>query len=253
MQAGRLQEVASGQVDTIQYRFLIDGEPDTPSAVSVKIESPGGDELVATTALVGPFADGLITYSRTWDADDYPPTRALADVLPEGTAPKLNRNFGFRATWTITSSGSQVYTRYTYFEPVLRHFLSQLNDDDLVELFPQLKDQLDDPSNGTFAAWRNKAWEKIARLVERETGRHPGDTFAPEEFFECHRQWTLKEFFFTIARREGDIFWDRFKEAKSEAEREYRLVMGSLSMDEDRNSKYKPKERSRRRWQSVGR
>lgn len=253
MRVGRPQEVLSGQTDTIEYRFLdADGAPQTPTNVTVAIESPSGEVLQTATTSGVTISDSLITYQRTWDAANYPPTRSLADTLPADSMPKENRNFGYKATWVITYGGSD-YTRLTYFEPVNRHFLSQLSDADLTELFPQLQKQLTDPTNGTFAAWRNKAWEKIAKRVERETGRHPGDTFLPEEFFECHRQRTLQEFFFTISRREGDVFWERYQECKQEADAEYRLAMGMLSMDDNRDKQWGPSEKTRRRLQGVGR
>jgi len=211
MRDGQVQEVQVDLTETLVYRWFTDFAPAAVASAKVTIYSPDGSELVALTATGITISTQTITYSRTWT---------------EATFPK---GYGYRAEWEIVV-GSTTYYRRTYFDVVLRHFDSQLADADLTDLHPYLADQL--PSSvTTFTAYRRAAWNRIERMAREQTGKHPGDLFRPERFFECHRQWTLALFFFGISRRVDDESWGKYEVCEKAGTAEFQAALARSEVD----------------------
>jgi hypothetical protein len=209
---GYRQEVMRGVVDTLVHRFQLDHTDTTPTAVTVGIYSPSGVELVAPpgAALTITFPNEKITISFLW-----PATWELLE--------------GYYAVLTIVAGGV-TYTRRLHFDLVAAHFESMLSDEDLVNLYPNLASQL--PSGTTtFRAYRRRAWYRIGRYLRQAGGFSGGRFLRPDAFYDVHLSWTLREFFLTISRREGDIWWRRMEILENEGREEMRLALQRCSLD----------------------
>tara|TARA_R100001086_G_C11789581_1_gene245823 strand:+ start:31 stop:738 length:708 start_codon:yes stop_codon:yes gene_type:complete len=232
-EAGRTQEILEGTTDTLTVSFLVDGEPQTPTAATVEVRSPGNSILLADTDTGVSLGAGFAKLTQSWSADTYP-----YDEF-------------YRAEWTITYN-SLTHQKRQYFDVVRRRFESGLADSDLIDICPDLADQL--PSGvTTFATWRNRAWDRIRNMVRAHTKKPVGAFAMPELLFEAHRMLTLADFHRSISRREGDVFWAQYESYQDEFDAEIKSSLSSAPVDDDQNKTIEASEVRSQRFRNWGR
>lgn len=232
-EAGRTQEILEGTTDTLTVSFLVDGEPQTPTAATVEVRSPGDSVLLAATSTGVTFGAGFAQLEQAWSADTYP-----YDEF-------------YRAEWTITYN-SNTYQKRQYFDVVRRRFESGLTDTDLTDICPDLADQL--PSGTTtFSKWRNRSWDRIRSMVRAHINKPVGAFALPELLFEAHRMLTLADFHRSISRREGDVFWAQYESYQDEFDAEIKAALSRAPVDEDQNKSIEKDEVRSQRFRNWGR
>jgi len=193
---------------------------------SVQILDPAGAEVVAATA-VGLTTDSAHTaiYTREWDADTFPRSYDYHNNERDGY-----RNY-YRAVWLLNTD---TYQRVTYFEVIRRRFTSQLTDTDFTDRHPYLTAQL--PSTETtFAAYRQRAWDRIAIAIEQKIERNPGDLYFPEAFSLAHEYATLSDFWLNNSFDGADVSEDKMKHKRAEEQfaSAFDVAMSKVLIDTD--------------------
>lgn len=203
------QCVVQGQEDALYVRLLhpITEAPITLSGThTITIYNPSNSEVVAATSSGVTASGHTATYTRTWTEATFP--RSYQTTLDARSA---QRQF-YRARWSLNTGA---YLRDTYFEVIRRRFLPQLTDADFTARHPYLSAQL--PSGQTtFAAYRQRTWDRISLLITQRTGRNPGDLYLPETFSLCHEYWTLADFYLNNSFDGAAISEDTYKAERFE-------------------------------------
>jgi len=206
--AGRTQEIVQGVRDTLRHRFLLGGVPQTPTAATVTIYSPGGSVLV--TAAAATIGGSDISYSGTWPAATYP------------------YDEHYRAVWAC-AYGALDYFRVGYFDVVAHAFRSLLTDTDLTDAHPNL---LDLSSASDFSKQRAAAWAAVRARVRNQVRRPAGFVTNPEIFFEAHLHLALSNILRDhVSRSAGDVEQERADFHEARAREALEVAFGQIDLD----------------------
>lgn len=229
-----MQTVQRGGKGALTYTFL---HPTTYEPVtlnvpgcSVDILDIGGSTLVSGAAVTG--SSNTVTYTPA-----SPWTYGSGDDFEEG----------YQAVWTLTD-GTDTWERRTYFRITRRLFTSQVTDDDVRDVQPELTTAW----TGSLAAWRRTAWDSLTQHVERALGgQYPGRVFdGPERFRLAHVYWTLRDFYRASSTDGGGDDSTRASDYQARGLQEIQSALGDIAVDNNDDGLYqRPTEG--RQWHRV--
>lgn len=229
--------VQRGGKGALTFTFL---HPDTFEPVTllapnsqVDILDVGGSSIAAAQpVVVSGTNNNIVTYTPTsaWDQDE---------------------DEGYIAVWTL-GDGTNTWERRTYFRIARRLFVSQVDDEYVRGLQPELSTAW----TSSMAEWRRSAWRSLEQHVTRamkaayldsphEDIQYPGQIFDPEVFELGHAYWTLRDFYRAASTDGGGDDATRAKEYHQEGLREIQSALGDLALDLNDDGRYQKPTESR--------
>ncbi|MHB8053678.1 MAG: hypothetical protein ACYDH3_00275 [Candidatus Aminicenantales bacterium] len=213
-------QAVKDQAYPIEVKVYSAGVQVKPTAASIVIKDPDGDEALASTAMtVG--STGTLTYSLASSKTDELWENAVMEII-----------------YTISTV---VYRATFLFDVVLNALVCDVTDDDLKAYFPQLADEIWSGVTN-YSGQIAEAFREVKRLI-KDKGRRPAMIIDGSQVRELVIIKTFEMIFFNFAKDPEGIWWKRHE--KYVALFTQRFAGLVISYDEDESGSIDSDEKGR--------
>ena len=193
----------------IEVKAYLNGSQVVPSAATVTVKDPDGNELVTGAAMTVDATLGTLSYP-----------------LAAARTADLWENAVIEISYTVAGA---VHKALFFFDVVLQKLKSNVVDSDLKAYFPQLGDEIwqDEVS---FAGQIEEAFKQVKRMI-KDKGRRPAMLLDGSQVREIVIIKTFEMIFFNFAKSQDDIWWARFTNYKTLFDQRFQALR--IKYDED--------------------
>lgn len=193
----------------IEVKVYLNGSQRIPTAATVTVRDPDGEEVLAATNMTINGTTGTLTYS-------------LSSTLTAD----LGENYVMEVDYTVDGVAHQATF---FFDVVLQKLRVTVTDADLKAYYPQIGDELwgDEAS---YAGQIEEAFLVVKRLI-KDKGKRPAMLIDGSQVRELVIIKAFEMIFFAFAKNTEDIWWARHAKYTALFDQRFRALQ--IKYDED--------------------